>query len=31
MKDQWGNEFNANNVHCWNCEHFQDVSDSAFS
>ena len=31
MKDEYGNEFTEETVHCWNCEHYQDMGDSYFS
>ena len=31
MKDKYGCEFTDNTVHCWNCIHYRDVENSAFS
>ncbi len=31
MKDTHGNEFTQATVHCWNCKHYQDYENSAFS
>jgi len=31
MKDEYGNEFTDETVHCWNCEHYEDNENSAFS
>ena len=31
MKDEHGNEFTYDTVHCWNCKYYCDVENSPFS
>ena len=31
MEDSHGNEFTKKTTHCWNCKHYQDYENSAFS
>ena len=31
MKDTHRHEFTEATIHCWNCKHYQDCEDSAFS